>query len=710
MLALRDADLEVDASGGLASVRILQTFENRFADPLRVTYQLPLPADAAVVGFTFVLDGERIVGHVERREDARERFEEAIVEGRTAALLEEDRSSIFTQEIGNLPAGATLLVEIEVEQPLQWSTAHGWTWRFPTVIAPRYLGAPGQTPDAERITQEVALAAPEVRTTITGRIGDITPAVTSPSHELTLDEGVVRLQGHLDRDVVLRWPVAHPEPSARLELARPTGHDATSGRLVVVPPSADSRSWRRDLIVLLDTSGSMHGAPIEQLKTLTKALIASLCDEDQLEIVEFSSRVHRWREAPVAMTPEARAQATAFVDQLTAGGGTDMHLGILEALNPLRDEACRQVVVMTDGLIGFEDQIIGQIRRKLPQGCRVHTVGVGSAPNRTLTRGAARAGGGHEAIVGLTDDGATAVADLIAHTARPLLVDLELTGSALLQRAPLRLPDLLGGSPAAVSLALRPEGGTLVLRGRTPEGPFHQELSVAGTVEGTGRRVIASRFARERVADLEVERASGGDRNTIDTTIEQLGLAYGIATRHTSWVATTKGATVDVTAPTRRQTVPQALPFGMSAQGVGLRAGGRIGGLAVNLTSGGARASRRKGRASREQDMQMRLPPEAADQMDIMGGGPEPTTTLGRIIRREDGRLILEITVDEDVDWDARSVVLIVGGVRHTLTPDERRTTRPTRLRAGQSARVAVAWDGETPEGIAVGDLEVALS
>jgi Ca-activated chloride channel family protein len=150
LLPLRAVEVTADAKGGLARVRLRQTFANPYEEPLAATYQLPLPDDGAVVDFAFHLQGKRIAGRVEKRAEARAVFEQAVLEGRTAALLEQDRSSLFTQELGNLPPGAELHVEIDVEQLLVWRDG-GWEWRWPTVVGPRYLGAPGETPDAARI-------------------------------------------------------------------------------------------------------------------------------------------------------------------------------------------------------------------------------------------------------------------------------------------------------------------------------------------------------------------------------------------------------------------------------------------------------------------------------------------------------------------------------------------------------------------------------
>ena len=119
-LPLRATRLVAHGAGGVATVKVVMTFANPFAEVLQVRYQLPLPADGAVAGFAFTLGDRRIQGQVDRRAAARERFERALVEGRTAGLLEQERSALFTQELGNLPPGAEVVAEVDVDQPLIW--------------------------------------------------------------------------------------------------------------------------------------------------------------------------------------------------------------------------------------------------------------------------------------------------------------------------------------------------------------------------------------------------------------------------------------------------------------------------------------------------------------------------------------------------------------------------------------------------------------
>jgi Ca-activated chloride channel homolog len=210
--------------------------------------------------------------------------------------------------------------------------------------------------------------------------------------------------------------------------------------------------------------------------------------------------------------------------------------GILEALAPLRDDAQRQVVLVTDGLIGFEDEVLEAIREKLPASARVHTVGVGSGVNRSLTRPAARVGKGVELIVGLDEDVERVAQRLCARTAQPFVTNVEVSGTAVDAVAPQRMPDLFGGAPCLASLKLRPNGGTVIVRGKTAHGGAYEErLEVKPCERGEGSAAICTLYGREKVEDLET---SGLHKSDIDSQVEAIGLGFQISTRLTSWVAT----------------------------------------------------------------------------------------------------------------------------------------------------------------------------
>ncbi|HVI01359.1 MAG TPA: VIT domain-containing protein [Enhygromyxa sp.] len=587
-LPLLGVELRAHAEAGLARVTLRQQFQNPYDEPLRVRYLVPLPADAAVGGYCFELPNERIVGEVARKHEARERFEQALVEGRSAALLEQQRSSVFEQEVGNIPPGALVTTELTIDQPLIWlsnQSEGAWEWRFPTVVAPRYIGAEGQVRDVAKLNVPVLDGAVTAGATLALTIADVARmAPYSPSHALASSYGAdgwtVGIEGEagsarLDRDVVIRWGVAAQTPGIKVSLARREQDDRALGLLTIVPPepTAEREPVARDLILLIDVSGSMSGQPLAQAKRVIRALIDGLAPQDRLEMIAFGSRPVRWQTEPSACNPQARRDALAWVNGLQASGGTNMHTAIIEALAPLRDDAQRQILLISDGLIGFEQQIIAEAVTRLPSRSRVHCLGVGHGVNRSLTRPLARAGHGVELIVAPGEDVERAVGALLERTVEPLLVGLELAGEALIE-APLfpagARGDLFAGAPTRLAIACRPEGGRLTVRARSAQGMWVQHVEVPAIAAGDGDAALIRHFAREQVEDVETLIAAGLARDG-DARIERVGLRYGIATRMTSWIAVSAQVTVDPTKPTRTVEQPHELPAGMSAEGLGLR-------------------------------------------------------------------------------------------------------------------------------------------
>ncbi|HEY6038272.1 MAG TPA: VIT domain-containing protein, partial [Kofleriaceae bacterium] len=570
-LPLVSATLRGTACGGLARLVLEQRFENRHAETLHVTYRMPLPADGAVSGYAFVIADRTIAGRVQRKQEARERFERAIVQGKTAALLEQERADIFTQQIGNIPPREAVVARITIDQRLVWLPEGEWELRFPTVIGPRYIGSADTIHDANATHVKVTNRPLGITFQIGIRIGDaITGGAkpTSPSHTLAMKDGVTELHSgtRLDRDIVVRWPVAAAEPGLALNVARRERGDAF-GLVTIVPPAraAKAKAVPRDLLVLLDTSGSMGGGPLDKAKQVVALMIDSLAETDRLELIEFSNEPSRWQEEPALATPSTKQAAIKWVRSREASGGTEMRAAVIESLATLRIGAQRQVLLVTDGYVGGEQQILEVLHRKLPQSCRLHVLGVGSAVNRSLATALARAGRGAEVLVGLDEDAERGAKRLLDRTKLPMLTNVELAGSALLRHAPEKLPDVFEGAPLVAALAVKPEGGELVVRGQVAGETWTQTIKVPAKQLGEGNQAIAALYGRERVADVEAH----GMFSTVDGEIEELGLEFQIATRMTSWVAVDESRIVK--GPSHEELVPQELPYGTSAAAFGLR-------------------------------------------------------------------------------------------------------------------------------------------
>jgi Ca-activated chloride channel family protein len=737
----------------LARTVVEQHFVNPHGEPLTVSYKLPLPADGAVSGFAFELAGERVVGRIEPRSLAREQYEEALIEGRTAALLEEDRSSLFSQEVGNIPPGGDVRIEVVVDHPLKWLAEGAWQWRFPTVVAPRYLGAAGSVADAHRVEVDVASTPLGASARLAIEVRDVLAVggqPTSPSHALTLRRGeeagvFVELgsdQGAtLDRDVVVAWPVATPNVGIEVDVARPEPPHPRSNSafalVTVVPPRLPLAPVPRDLIVLIDTSGSMSGEPLDQAKQVVGALIAGLEPTDRLELIEFSMRPRRFEKRPLVASAENKARALAWLGSLVASGGTEMHSGIVEALAPLRSEAQRQVLLVTDGLIGAEERIVREVLESLPRGSRVHTLGIGSGVNRSLTGPVARAGRGSEHIAEVGGDVDVIVERVLAHMQRPVVVDLEVAGAALRSLAGACLPDLMAGMPALLALEVDPNGGELELRGHTAAGPWRERLVLAPTNAGQGSRALPALFARERVRDLELAIAANRGRAECDPEIERLGLDFGISTRLTSWVAVSQHETVDPTRPTRRVNQPHAVAYGMSVAGLGLRAAlprapapmlaspmaaaaapMRTRALAAAPPSDAANAGlfrRLKGILSSEPERGPSKPMPGGAYGSFLPASSRRFTLTGRVVLHKGEVLAIEATLHDAFSWSLpeHAELELADGTKVMASIVAKQSTASGELHAGQTLRLVLRTPGALESAIlalVVDDLRIEIS
>jgi Ca-activated chloride channel family protein len=596
---LESARVQGRAEAGIAATTLIQRFSNPHDEPLEVVYTMPLPADGAVLGYT-VRMGERVIrGEVQPRERAEKAYREALYQGRTAGLLEQDRSDTFQQRLGNLPPKTGVEIQIEVLHPLRFlgaldGRAPQWEYRFPTVVGIRYQGDPGRVPDAERLdVDRGAEGAIPTRVELDLAIADPTATdagVSSPSHAIASasDAEVSRVRlahgERLDRDIVLRWNAASPEVGVRLvEGGGLEGDDGRYALVTVVPPEAAAEAMNRDLTVLIDASGSMSCEPIELAKQVVAELIHSLEIGDRFELLVFSNLVTKLTRGLVYATPKAKQEAIEVLDRVQASGGTEMLQAVEHALHSLRDDTQRQIVLVTDGEIGFEAAVIGRIRRQDLNGVRVHAVGIGSAPNRTLLRGVAAAGRGAELFAG---DSATAIEAsrrLCAATVHPVLVDLRVSGDAVRASAPAAPRDVFAGQPALVTVELNPAGGTIEMRGRlagTSE-PWVWRTTVA-PAGSEGRAVsplpLGALHGRDAIADLELDRAADAQAFGIEERIEARGMRHRIVSSRTSLVAIAEQPSVDPKAPRRRERIAVETPYGVSAEGSGL-----LGGLTMGM-------------------------------------------------------------------------------------------------------------------------------
>ena len=589
---LRSAHIRGRAEGGLAQSTLVQEFANPHDEPLEVLYTMPLPADGAVLGYTIRI-GERVIrGEIEPRDKAEATYKEALYEGRTAGLLERDRADTFQQRLGNVPPKTDVRVEIDVLHPLSFLAAIDaagplWEYRFPTVVGVRYEGTPGRVSDAERleVDRDAAGGIP-TRFGVSLAVADDVVAgggIASSSHEILCVANAVGTQvtlpedARLDSDLVVRWPAGVDEVGVRV--VEGGGLEGDNGRyalLTLTPPRVPAVALHRDLTVLLDASGSMRGEPLEAAKRVVANLLESLEEGDRFEVLAFAHQTRPLTRGMENASADAVERAVRAVRAVEADGGTEMVTAFEKALASLRRDSQRQIVLVTDGQIGFEEELLEKLSTKLPSGVRVHTVGIGSAVNRTLTTGAARAGRGVELLAGGKAEADEAALRLRAATVRPVLTEIRVAGSAVVGVAPEHLRDVFAGMPLVVALELNPEGGVIemkaVLSGGKDVWMWRTEVTAVGEAAAGAAALtplpIGALYGRELIADAETHPRRGRSREELDTEVEAIGLRHHIASRSTSLVAVAEEPSVDPNAPRRREKLALELPAGVAADAV----------------------------------------------------------------------------------------------------------------------------------------------
>ncbi|MGJ5076336.1 marine proteobacterial sortase target protein [Bradyrhizobium oligotrophicum] len=588
-------DVDIVVSGPTARARVTQLFKNTSSQWMEAVYVYPLPPDSAVDTLKMIVGDRVVVGDIKPREQAKVIYEQAKRDGKTAALTEQERPNIFTNSLANIGPGETVLVQIEYQQPVAASGGE-FSLRVPLVVAPRYNPAPivqsvdlrpggngwgaasnDPVPDRDRISPEVldpAKTDPVNPTRITVRLqaGFAIGEVKSHHHQVTIDspdaktrvvtlaEGVVPA----DRDFELTWkPAAAATPSVGL-FHEQVG-DADYLLAFVTPPAVTASARRpqpRDVIFVIDNSGSMGGTSIRQAKASLLYALGRLQPADRFNVIRFDDTMTVLFPASVPADAEHVGSATSFVSALDARGGTEMVPAMRAALTDDGSDSdrVRQVVFLTDGAIGNEQQLFETITAMRGRS-RIFMVGIGSAPNTYLMTRAAELGRGAFTHIGSVEQVEDGMRDLFAKLENPVVTGLSATFSeASADLTPAVLPDVYRNEPLVLAAKIDRLAGSLQLKGRIGDQPWTITLPLSGAAEGKG---LSKLWARRKIGDAEVAKTMRQmTPEEADGAILKLALEHQLVSRLTSLVAVDKTPRRPDGEPLRLAELPINLPAG----------------------------------------------------------------------------------------------------------------------------------------------------
>jgi Ca-activated chloride channel family protein len=596
-------------SGNVARVEVTQYYRNPSPGRLEAIYAFPLPPNAAVTDMLFRVGDRVVVSEVKRKEDARRTYAEARAQGRAAALTEQERPNLFTQSVANVPPGDMVAVVLRYVHEVPYDDGR-YLFHFPTTVGPRYVpGTPtggrsgsGWAPDTDRVPDASRVTPPVLAEGQHPADVDIlvrlVPAVAfddvvAKSHRVVtgVDASGARLVALAEddrvpnKDLVLSWKPAGAAPGAHALVQREKGEEFLL--LFLQPPAEVGPALVRpkELVFLVDKSGSMMGQPIERAKALVARALGAMGSDDTFQIIAFDGAAQAMTAAPVAATVENVARAKAWLSRLSGGGGTEMLTGIRAALEaPPDPRRLRMVVFCTDGFIGNEREIIEAVAA-LRGSARVFGFGVGTSVNRYLVEGVGRAGRGSSEVVDLKEPPDEAVTRLFRRLDRPVLTDLEVAfeGAEVSDLLPARLPDLLAGQPLVVAGRVRggaPKG--VLLRGRIGERAYEARAPIflsptggEGGVRGLPRDdsppeqpVAGTLWARRRIDDLLAPRPGGAPPPDAVEEVVAHALRFKLVTPYTSFVAVARELRVDPRLPLTQVAVANELPAGVSREGI----------------------------------------------------------------------------------------------------------------------------------------------
>jgi Ca-activated chloride channel family protein len=584
---LKHTDVKAEIAGFLVRVTVTQEFENNAADKIEAVYAFPLPPMSAVDDMTMYVGTRTVKGTIKRREEARAIYEAAKNQGRVAALLDQERPNIFTQSVANIMPHEKVKITISYVERLKYE-AGTYEFRFPMVVGPRYI--PGQAvgrqaggwaydsdqvPDASRITPPVAVpgtrAGHDIAVQVALDAGVPIDTLSSITHDVAVERtGInrasIKLRDHdniPNKDFVLKYDVA----GKKMEDAILTHRGDRGGffSLILQPPERvrSEEVTPKELVFVLDTSGSMSGFPIEKAKEAMRDGLDGLNPNDTFNFITFSGETRILFPHPVAATRENIARAKELLAGAYGSGGTEMMKAVRAALEPTdQQEHVRVVCFMTDGYIGNDDEIIQEIRKH--PNARVFSFGIGSSVNHYLLDKMAEAGRGEVEYVGLKDDGSAAARRFYERVRNPLLTDIRVDwgGLPVAEVYPARVPDLFSAKPIAITGKFtRPAKGTVRISGNLAGRPYSREIAVDLPASQKEHDVLATLWARTKIDDLTMRGGNPADE------ITKLGLDYRLMTQYTSFVAVEEMTVTDGGKP-RTVQVPVELPEGVSYEGI----------------------------------------------------------------------------------------------------------------------------------------------
>ncbi|MBT8087072.1 MAG: marine proteobacterial sortase target protein, partial [Gammaproteobacteria bacterium] len=554
---LLNTDVAMTINGLVARVSVRQEFHNDGPDWVEGVYVFPLPEAAAVDRMQLHVGERFIEGEIQEKNDARKTYENAKKAGRKASLVQQQRANLFTTSVANVAPGERVVVEIEYLEDIRFEEGR-FSIRFPMTLTPRYVsGQPlpdkvgdGWTADTDRVPDASLITPPMVSNSrghalsLSATIDAGVPlaSIRSRYHPVVVTEadgqhGVALRSGDvpMDHDFELVWePVPSNRPRAMIFTETLDGEP--HHLVMLMPPQTEMPppvAMPRDVILIVDTSGSMHGVSISQAKQAVELALKKLKPVDRFNVIEFNSSTNALYPASVPASSVNIGKALDFVRRLSANGGTEMRPALKLALaSPAIETHLRQIVFVTDGSVGYEDEMFSLIEKTIGS-ARLFTVGIGSAPNSWFMRRAAEAGRGSYTFISALHEVQEKMESLFQKLEHPQVTDVTVQwpSGVVVDSFPKTVPDLYLGEPVLVKARASGEylaDDVVTISGNSTSGGWSKRLPLSPTAGSEQKQDegIAALWARARIAELLDNERRGGNAADIRAAVVETAIAH----------------------------------------------------------------------------------------------------------------------------------------------------------------------------------------
>lgn len=559
---LKSTQLDIQVKGMLAFVELKQVYQNPALETLNGSYQFPLPENSAVFAMEMMLDNRKIIGEIKEKQQAEVIYKKAQQQGHKAALVKNQSANVFKTKVANIEPGQEVAVKLSFQFPLTYQD-EVFGLRLPTVVAPRYFNnLDDNNPNSHFQTRSqssfqpntlMAEEAPTLdflpNTVLTSfnannkitinfdvNLGFELDSISSQSHMLSVVQ-TGNTQYQLipapqslvaNRDFDIKFV-----PLLNAQINTQVFHENINGesfyKVMMMPPKSDfvSHSLPRELVFVIDTSGSMAGTSIEQAKQALILALEKLGTDDLFNIVAFDHQVELFKPEAVAATYSQLQAAKRFIAGLEADGGTEINSALAASFDGQFDETrVRQVVLLTDGAVADAESVKGLVKNRRADS-KLFTVGIGSAPNSHLMRLLAKHGKGETLFINNLESIADEVALLSDKLSNPALQNIRVLndlGLPLVDSLP--TADLYFSSPLVAYFKLAQPAQAVQIAGDGVNGKFLKRVSLENAIDAKG---IARAYAKERINTLDLVQDKA--------EITKLGIRHGLLTPYTAFIA-----------------------------------------------------------------------------------------------------------------------------------------------------------------------------